>query len=176
MHFAKLFTLKYCSYGKRYHSLARKIWIWEALLTVMFLRLCNPFADYSFCVDITAPMFLKIIPPLKMKFSQVSVMAYTYITKGFKQTVGSKGHFCQENVNWCWNFWKGTTGKAHGTTAIDRSSRLRPRRTCEQEHVGLSNAFLHNSAARAKIRARMSDLICRTFVALWLVNTQWGGA
>ena len=33
---------------------------------------------------------------------------------------------------------------------IDRSSRLRPRCTCEQEHVGLSNAFLHNSAARAK--------------------------
>ena len=35
---------------------------------------------------------------------------------------------------------------------IDRSSRLRPRQTCEQEHVGLSNAFLHNSAA--------SDLRC----------------
>ena len=49
---------------------------------------------------------------------------------------------------------------------IDRSSRLRPRRTCEQEHVHLSNAFLHNSAVRAKICARMSDLICRTFVAL----------
>ncbi len=33
---------------------------------------------------------------------------------------------------------------------IDRSIRLRPRRTCEQEHVNLSNAILHNSAARAK--------------------------
>ena len=42
--------------------------------------------------------------------------------------------------------------------AIDRSSRLRPRCTCEQEQVRLSNAFLHNYVARAKIRARMSDL------------------
>ena len=33
---------------------------------------------------------------------------------------------------------------------IDRSSRLRPRRTCDQEHVGFSNAFLHNSVARTK--------------------------
>ena len=32
----------------------------------------------------------------------------------------------------------------------DRSIRLRPRRTCEQEHVPLSNAILRNSAARAK--------------------------
>ena len=49
--------------------------------------------------------------------------------------------------------------------AIDRSSRLRPRRTCEQQHVGLSNAFLHNSATRAKhtrthVRPYMSDLRC----------------
>ena len=42
--------------------------------------------------------------------------------------------------------------------SIDRSSRLRPQRMCEQEHVGLSNAFLHNSAARAKHTACMSDL------------------
>ena len=39
---------------------------------------------------------------------------------------------------------------AHYTDVIDQSSRLRPRRICEQEHVGLSNAFLHSSAARAK--------------------------
>ena len=38
------------------------------------------------------------------------------------------------------------------------SSRLHPRRTCEQEHMGLSSAFLHNSAAHAKICARMSGL------------------
>ena len=49
--------------------------------------------------------------------------------------------------------------------AIDRSIRLRPRRTCEQEHVGLSNAFLHNSAARAKhtrthVGPYLSDLRC----------------
>ena len=49
--------------------------------------------------------------------------------------------------------------------SIDRSSRLRPRRTCEQEHVGLSNAFLHNSAARAKhtrthVGPYLSDLRC----------------
>ena len=40
-----------------------------------------------------------------------------------------------------------------------------------EEHVGLSNAFLHNSAARAKICARMSDLRC--FVT---GHWQWGGA
>ena len=45
--------------------------------------------------------------------------------------------------------------------SIDRSIRLRPRRTCEQEHVSLSNAFLHNLPRAPSIRARMSDLICR---------------
>ena len=34
--------------------------------------------------------------------------------------------------------------------AIERSIRLRPRRLCEQEHVRLSHAFLHNSAVRAR--------------------------
>jgi hypothetical protein len=43
--------------------------------------------------------------------------------------------------------------------SIDRSSRLYPRRTCEQEHVALSNAFQHNSVASATIRARMSALV-----------------
>ena len=33
---------------------------------------------------------------------------------------------------------------------IHRSIRLRPRRTCEQDHVSLSNAILHNSAVRGK--------------------------
>ena len=46
---------------------------------------------------------------------------------------------------------------------IHRSIRLRPRPTCEQEHLSLSNAILHDSAARPSIRARMSDFICRTF-------------
>ena len=37
-----------------------------------------------------------------------------------------------------------------GCVRIHRSIRLRPRRKCEQEHVSLSNATLHNSAACAK--------------------------
>ena len=30
-----------------------------------------------------------------------------------------KRHFFEENVNLCWDFAKGTTAKAQGTTAID---------------------------------------------------------
>ena len=48
---------------------------------------------------------------------------------------------------------------------IDRSIRLRPQCTCVQEHASLSNAFLHNSAARAKhtrthVGLDLSDLRC----------------
>ena len=55
--------------------------------------------------------------------------------------------------NAVWIEW--SIEESESLITIDRSSRLRPQRTCEQEHVGLSNAFLHNSAAR------MSDLTCR---------------
>ena len=52
-----------------------------------------------------------------------------------------------------------------GLGPTDRSIRLHPRHTCVQEHVGLSNAFLHNSAARAKhtrthVGPYLSDLRC----------------
>ena len=42
----------------------------------------------------------------------------------------------------------------------DRSSRLRPQRTCEQEHVGLSNAFLQYSATRTHVGPYLSDHRC----------------
>ena len=52
---------------------------------------------------------------------------------------------------------------------IHQSIRLRPRRTCEQEHLSLSNAILHNSAARAK-HARTHDGL---LVVQWVVIGQY---
>ena len=63
--------------------------------------------------------------------------------KGIEQVRGTST-LCVENLSLYWNL------ADEGNMAIDRSSRLHPRCTCEQERVGLSNAFLHNSAARAK--------------------------
>ena len=64
-------------------------------------------------------------------------------------------------------------GLALSDTTIDRSIRLRPRRTCELEHVSLSNAFLHNLLRAPSIRARLSYLICWTFIACSVVIGQF---
>ncbi len=57
MQFEKHFTSEYCGYGKVYHFLSPKIWIWETLLSVTFLRLCISISGYSSCMDIFAPDF-----------------------------------------------------------------------------------------------------------------------
>ena len=77
--------------------------------------------------------------------------------------------------------------------SIDRSNRLCPRRTCEQEHMGLSNPFLRNSGARQDTRTHvglyLSDLRCvvigqhamgqslvdRSIVILAEIIKQWCG-
>ena len=57
---------------------------------------------------------------------------------------------------------------------IDRSIRLRPQRTCEQERVSLSNAILHNSAAHTKhTRMRIWFYFVRLLVAQWVVIGQY---
>ena len=58
----------------------------------MFLRLCISIADYSSCVDITAPEFwqyLKNCTTFEMKFSLVIFMVciYNYMYIGLKPTV-----------------------------------------------------------------------------------------
>ena len=83
------------------------------------------------------------------------------------------------NVWWklLWANWKTNHIKNHhkilhlihvcgsqSSCTIDRSIRLRPRRTCEQEHVSLSNAFLHTLPrmphTRTHVGLYLSDLPC----------------
>ena len=61
-----------------------------------------------------------------------------------------------------------------GQMAIHRFIRLCPRRTCEQELVSLSDAILHNSAARAK-HTRTHDGVysIRLLIVQWVVIGQY---
>ena len=60
LHFEKLFTLKYCGYGKRYLFFKPQNLNLRILLSVTSLRLCNSVGIISSCVDIFVPFFLAI--------------------------------------------------------------------------------------------------------------------
>ena len=65
------------------------------------------------------------------------------------------GGLASENVRWgeavaAFKEAEKTLRKLDTYSGIDRSIRLHPWCTCEQEHVSPSNAFLHNSATRTK--------------------------
>ena len=60
------------------------IWIWETLLSNMFLRLFIPIIDYSSYISKTPPLF-------EMKFSYLCFFdTNIYICIGLKQLNGSK--------------------------------------------------------------------------------------
>ena len=63
---------------------------------------------------------------------------------------------------------------ANGLILIHRSIRLRPRRTCEQEHVSHSNAIMHNSVAHAKhTRTHVRLYSVRLLVVQWVMIGQY---
>ena len=61
LHFEKLFTLKYCGYGKRYLFFKPQNLNLSILLSVTSLRLCNSVGIISSCVDIFVPVFWRYL-------------------------------------------------------------------------------------------------------------------
>ena len=86
--FGKCEQFRSCHDKRINHFLYTKIWIWEAFLLVVFLRLGSQLADYLFCEDITAPYFQpfsqKTLQPFERKLS--TMVSWLYGIN--KQTVG----------------------------------------------------------------------------------------